>query len=384
MILRNERIKWWFIIAIMVLLVSVLHYTTPTMKWQYHLIFMQSYFIPIILGAFQFGIKGGLGTAIAVSVIYFPHVMLQWGGLIEGNLMRFLQIVLFNIIGYLTGLKAQNEHQEKARYQEAAEKLEESLEKLQNQSEKLKALEEQLNQADRLAIVGELTASLAHEVRNPLGSIRGIVDILRDELPEEKKTNEFLTILEQETGRLNSVVENYLSFAKKQHIQIQKYNLNDLIANVELLLAGRAKKSNTKITTILPELPVILVGDPQKLQQVIANLVLNATQAMPEGGELAIEVVHKQAITELQEKWNINGEVVCIKVSDTGSGIEKQVLDKIFKPFYTTREKGAGLGLAIVKRIVEENKWNIFVESVPQKGTTFFLFIPIHTQPLLT
>jgi signal transduction histidine kinase len=384
MLTRKDQIKWWLIIALMVFLVSLLHYTTPTMKWQYHLIFMQSYFIPILLGAFQFGIKGGLGTALAISMIYFPHVMLQWGGLIEGNLMRFLQIVLFNVIGYLTGLKAQKELQEKERYQEAAEKLEDSIKKLQEQSEKLKELEEQLNQADRLAIVGELTASLAHEVRNPLGSIRGVVDILRDELPEEKKTSEFLAILEQETGRLNSVVENYLSFAKKQHFQIQKYDINDLIANVELLLSGRVKKSKIKITTTLPDSPVILDGDPQKLQQVIANLVLNATQAMPNGGDLTIEVVLNQGINQLKEKWNINGEVVCIKISDTGVGIEKQELDKIFKPFYTTREKGAGLGLAIVKRIIEQHKWNIFVESVLQKGSTFYMFIPIHAQQSLS
>ncbi|MFN2126722.1 MAG: histidine kinase dimerization/phospho-acceptor domain-containing protein, partial [Anaerolineales bacterium] len=187
----SQKIKWWLIIAGLVILVTVLHYSTPTMKWQYHLIFMQSYFIPIILGAFQFGIRGGLGTAIAVSFLYFPHIMLQWGGLVEGNLMRFLQIVLFNVIGYLTGLKAQNAKEEKSRYQNTAEQLEKTLQKIREQSVRIEEMEDQLRQADRLAVVGELSASLAHEVRNPLGSIRGIVDILKDELPTNKEMANF-------------------------------------------------------------------------------------------------------------------------------------------------------------------------------------------------
>ena len=100
----KNKYQWWIVIWILVIVISILHYTTPTMEWQYHLIFMQSYFIPILLAAFQFGIRGGLGTAIGVSIFYFPHIMLQWGGLVEGNLMRFLQILLFYVIGYLTGL----------------------------------------------------------------------------------------------------------------------------------------------------------------------------------------------------------------------------------------------------------------------------------------
>jgi hypothetical protein len=104
------------------------HYTTSTMKWHYHLILMQCYFIPILIGAFQFGIKGGFGTAIVVSLIYSPHVMIQWGGLVEANLMRFLQIALFNVVGYLTGLTAQKELDEKERYQQTAKDVEKSLE----------------------------------------------------------------------------------------------------------------------------------------------------------------------------------------------------------------------------------------------------------------
>ena len=118
------------VIGALIALITFLHYTTPTTKWQYHLIFMQAYFIPIILAAFRFGVRGGLGSALAVSAFYLPHIMFHWGGLIENNLMRFLQLFLFNILGYLTGLKAQGEKNEKEKYQKTAEKLQEALDKV--------------------------------------------------------------------------------------------------------------------------------------------------------------------------------------------------------------------------------------------------------------
>ncbi len=374
-----QKIKWWLIIAGLVILVTVLHYSTPTMKWQYHLIFMQSYFIPIILGAFQFGIRGGLGTAIAVSFLYFPHIMLQWGGLVEGNLMRFLQIVLFNVIGYLTGLKAQNEKEEKSRYQNTAEQLEKTLQKIREQSVRIEEMEDQLRQADRLAVVGELSASLAHEVRNPLGSIRGIVDILKDELPPNKETVNFLNIMVQETERLNEVVENYLRFAGQKSSQVISFDIRETIKNTELLLANRARKNQITINTRLPEKELPLTGVPGQLQQVLMNLALNSIQAMPDGGDISVEVERLGTKSRDGEKASDSKKTneIRISISDNGKGISEPDIEKIFKPFYTTRQDGTGLGLAIVKRIIDQNNWRIEVESEINKGSTFSIYIPV-------
>ncbi|MEJ2536662.1 MAG: ATP-binding protein [Calditrichia bacterium] len=375
----SQKIKWWLIIAGLVILVTVLHYSTPTMKWQYHLIFMQSYFIPIILGAFQFGIRGGLGTAIAVSFLYFPHIMLQWGGLVEGNLMRFLQIVLFNVIGYLTGLKAQNEKEEKSRYQNTAEQLEKTLQKIREQSVRIEEMEDQLRQADRLAVVGELSASLAHEVRNPLGSIRGIVDILKDELPTNKEMANFLNIMVQETERLNEVVENYLRFAGQKSSQVISFDIREIIKNTELLLANRARKNQITIKTRLPEKELPLTGVPGQLQQVLMNLALNSIQAMPDGGDLSVEVERLGTKSQDGEKASDskNTNKIRISISDNGKGISEPDIERIFKPFYTTRQDGTGLGLAIVKRIIDQNNWRIEVESEINKGSIFSIYIPI-------
>ncbi|TFG97365.1 MAG: sensor histidine kinase, partial [Calditrichales bacterium] len=192
---------WWTGITILVVIISILHYTTPTMNWEYHLILMQSYFIPVLLAAFRFGIRGGLISALLITVFYLPHIMLQWGGFVETNMIRFLQILLFFVIGYMTGFKTEREKEEKEKFQRSASELSANLEKLKRQAEEIGLLEQQLRQVDRLSVIGELPANLAHEVRNPLGSIRGAAEILRSEAPDALKKSEFFQIIFGETDR---------------------------------------------------------------------------------------------------------------------------------------------------------------------------------------
>lgn len=374
---KSKHIGWWVLIASLVVLTSYLHYSTSTMKWQYHLIYMQLYFVPILIAAFQFGTKGGLGVAIAVSIIYFPHIMLQWGGIIQDNLMRFLQIVLFNVIGFITGYLSQREKEETVRYQQAARELRLSLDKIKEQSQKLSAMEEQLRNTDRLAIIGELTASLAHEVRNPLGSIRGAVEILQNELPPKWRDSEFFNILIQETDRLNSVVENYLSFARRRKHSITKFDIRETIQNSLLMVNSSMRKRNIRLLCELPDHPLLYEGDPVKLQQVLTNLVLNSIQAMPEGGVLEVKCEDAGPSPAEESGETQKRPMLRLHIKDSGVGMETGEVEKIFDPFYSTKPNGTGLGLAIVKRIVEEEKWLIQVHSAKGKGTEFILTIPL-------
>jgi len=368
----KEKYLWPVLIIVFIVLISWLHYNTPTMNWQYHLVYMQAYFIPILISAFQYGVRGGLGAALVVSMIYLPHIMFQWGGLVEINLMRFIQIVLFNLVGYLTGLKAQGEKEEKRRYQQAAEQLRKTLEQVKAQSAQISDMEQQLRAADRLAIVGELTASLAHEVRNPLGAIRGAVEIIRDAVPAEVKKLEFFDILIQETERLNRVVETYLSFSQKKSQQLSSYNLVETIRNILLMIGAQTRKSQIRLKSNLPAEDIILRGNPNQLWQVVMNVLLNAIQAMPDGGEIEVDIRRQEAPAAR----------VYLTITDQGRGISKEEIDKIFNTFYTTKSQGTGLGLAIVKRITDENKWDISVESKPGVGTRFRVAIPLEeTEP---
>jgi signal transduction histidine kinase len=375
---KSTERYWWLFIGILVITISILHYSTPTMLWQYHLIFMQSYFIPILIAAFKFGIRGGLGTALAASILYFPHVMLQWGGLIETNLMRFLQIILFNVVGYITGLIAQREKIEKERFQQTARKLEINLKRLQEQSEKLMELEEQLRQNDRLAVVGELTASLAHEVRNPLGSIRGAVEIIRDELPKDWSKVEFIKILIDESERLNKVVENYLQFAGRRKKEQIKFDVREVIQNATMMITSQLRKHGIILRSELSELVLHIEGDANQLWQVLMNLMLNAHQAMEKGGELYISA-HYITPTDSDQSDAPDKQMhryIQIIIRDQGSGISAQNIEKIYQPFYSTKDGGTGLGLAIVKRICNDNRWDISVESKVGEGTVFELRIP--------
>lgn len=375
---KNKNFIWWTIIIAMIVMISVLHYTTSTMKWQYHLIYMQSYFIPILVAAFQFGVRGGILSAVLVSILYLPHVMLQWGGLVETNMMRFLQIFLFYVIGYLTGFKAQREMEGKKRFQETASELERHLQILNEQTEQLSDLEEQLRQYDRLSVIGELTASLAHEVRNPLGSIRGAVEIMRDEIPDTMRKSDFFRILIEETQRLSTVVEKYLQYARRQSPEMKNFDIRETIQSASILLSRQFGRSGHELNLHLPDKPCITSGDPNQLWQILINLLLNAHQAMPEQGEILVNlsVIEDNNIAEKEKQEPYNNIWYRISITDHGVGLTAEQMEKIFQPFFSSKSAGTGLGLAIVKRIVEENKWQIEIESKPEEGTTFHLILP--------
>jgi signal transduction histidine kinase len=348
------------------------------MKWQYHLIYMQSYFIPILIAAFQFGINGGLLSAFLVTILYLPHVMLQWGGLVEANLMRFLQILLFYIIGYLTGFKSQREWEEKKRYQDAAGELEQNLQLLDQQTDTLSNLDKQLRQYDRLAVIGELTASLAHEVRNPLGSIRGAVEIMRDEIPENLKKSDFFQILIEETQRLSTVVENYLQYARRQSPEIKKFDIKETIINAEVLLSRQFTRNNHNLNIQLPDGPCYTNGDPNQLWQILINLLVNADQAMPGSGDIVVRL-NSIGNAKGDERPNQDDERELwyeISVVDQGIGMTTEQLENIYKPFFSSKSSGTGLGMAIVKRIADENKWKINIQSEQDQGTMFQIQLP--------
>ena len=161
------------IIATLLLLVTALHYLTTTQEVNAHDIYRRLYYVPIVLGGVWFALRGGIATSILASLLYMPHVLFHWQHNPTIALEQYLEIVLYNVIGCLTGFLAQRERQQKLRYQKAAETLERSYDTLREQADQIIEIEEQLRRADRLSALGELSAGMAHEIRNPLGSIKG-------------------------------------------------------------------------------------------------------------------------------------------------------------------------------------------------------------------
>lgn len=350
------------IIGALLTIISSFHYLTPTGLTPLHELYKVLYFIPIILGAFAFGVRGGVLTAMAATAIYLPHVMFQWGGNFIMNISRFFMILLYNTLGALTGWLWEQERKQRTFYQQASEELKESLVKLEQTSDELKQIEGHLRAAERLSTLGELTASLAHEVRNPLGSIRGVAEILRDESHNESHTK-FIDILLKEVQRIESVVANYLSLARQKSLQKAPFDVVAVIESTLALVGPEIRKKNLKVIDAYQPQHLKMLGQEDQIRQAILNIVLNAIQASPVRG--ALEIIAKK-----------NGETIQIKVKDDGPGLSREAAEKMFDPFFTEKADGVGLGLAITKRIVEAHKGRIHADSPPHAGAVITMEFP--------
>ena len=227
----------------------------------------------------------------------------------------------------------------------------------------IKALTDQLIRADRLAAMGELTAGVAHEVRNPLGVIRASVQLLEDANSDRARVEEAAEVIKQEIDRLDRVIKALLDFGRPSKPTLVRADLNEVIEDVVLFTARFASRSDVAIESQLAEdLPRVL-GDPDQLKQVFLNLVTNAVQAMVDGGTITISTCAQNEYVEVQ-------------VADDGPGIAERDLPKVFDPFFTKRAEGTGLGLTIVHRIIDEHDGHIEVES-DQSGTVFTVSLPI-------
>lgn len=357
------------LLAAIIASISLLHYQTPLHQHYLHDIFQRLYYLPIILAAFWFGLRGGLGSALAVSLVYAPHILYQWGGLLTLEMEKYLEIVLYNIVGGLTGFLTQRDRRHRLELQRTADGLEASYRTLKEQSERIMAIEEQLRRSEKLSTLGEMAAALAHEIRNPLGSIRGSAEILRDDYLPGSSKYEFIEIQIKETERLNRVVEDFLKMARQQPQHLQCCNLHDELELIIALTSHEAKRRN--VTQVLETFDTGLTirADGDTLRQALLNLVINALQATPPGGRITISV----------RSHDTNCE---IRISDSGAGISAELQQRIFEPFFTTKPDGAGLGLVITKKIIESHGGALSVVSPPGQGATFIVNLVMEHEPV--
>lgn len=354
------------VIAGLLLMVTALHYLTTTQQVGAHDVYRRLYYVPIVLGGVWFALRGGIATSVLASLLYVPHVLFHWQHHPEMALEQYLEIVLYNVIGCLTGFLAQRERQQKLRYQKTAETLEESYRKLREQADQIIEIEQQLRRADRLSALGELSAGMAHEIRNPLGSIKGTAEILRDGVSADDPKLEFAEILIKEVDRLNRVLEDFLRFARPAPVEQGRFSPNKIVADVLDLTRQQAMRNQVEVEVALDD-DIEIHGLGEQVKQALLNLVLNALQAMPEGGKINIS-------TKILE------HEIMIRVQDNGPGIAREDQERIFNPFVTTRDSGTGLGLAITQRIVHGHEGHIELHSQPGEGASFTIYLPLATK----
>ena len=345
-------------------IVALLHYSAPMTYVWVHPLLQRAYYIPILLAALWFGWRGGIAAAALAGASYIPHIILAWKYEPEYTAAQYIEIGMFFAIAILTGILADHERAQRRKAEESAHSLAEVNAQLQSSFE-------QLRRADRLSALGELSAGLAHEIRNPLGSIEGAVQILaRRELAEETR-NEFAEMASREVARLKGLLSHFLEFARPQQPRVVASDLESLLDSVAKLAGETAKMAQVEILVETAQnVPPVSV-DPEQIRQVLLNLVINAVQAMPAAGTIRLRALR-------------DGDEVQIEVEDEGAGIPEENLERIFDPFFTTRTGGTGLGLSIAYQIVNKHGGHIAARRNPGGGMTFKVTLPVAAENAAT
>lgn len=303
-------------------------------------------YIPIVLAAFWFGIRGGILSALVISAFSIVYIFIHPLADPHDAFNEYTEIAFYLAIGSLAGVLLENERSNRRKREDAERKL---------------------GQAERLSLVGQMMASIAHEIKNPLGSIKGAVQILKDPKTPSSDKSEFTDIIEKEVDRLDDVVGEYLSYAKPAPSKVAESDIGDIVATVIRQIKYQCDERGIKIIFEQKEVAPIN-ADPNKLRQVFLNILLNAIQAMPIGGEIKI------GCHQINDD---SGNRLEIRIADTGPGISPENLTKIFDPFFSTKAHGTGLGLATAQAIVSEHNGKITAESTLGKGTTFIIRLPM-------
>ena len=287
----------------------------------------------------------------------------------ENALDQVVELGIFGVASVIAGILADRERRRTGELEAATVELRRVYAELQASVEKLR-------RSERLYAAGQLAASLAHEIRNPLEGISGAANLLHRGKVSGQKFQDCLEIIQLESQRLNKLLSGFLEFARPRVPRFQPADVGTLIDSVRLLVAQSPLARETKVNTVaaagIPEVEC----DPEQLKQVLLNLVLNAVEASPRGAEVQIMARFEGAL----ERDGERGGHVSICVVDAGPGIPAEDQEKIFEPFFTTREKGSGLGLAIGANIMQQLGGTLTAENNTTRGMRFCITLPVRRE----
>jgi len=330
----------------MVIGITLAHYFTPHNLHFMHGIYRRMYYIPIIISALQFGIYETLGVTTIITIFYIPHAFFSFPYPDPSRTEeKILEIALYFLVAYITGMM-QN--------------------RVQKEFENRKKTESLLRFKDRITSMGELSAGFAHEIRNPLASIKGAAELLQEYFHFDEERKKLLNLIVKESNRLEKIVEKFLNFANPQITLITNIDIPTLIQEtVELLKNHPSAKGKNIFIKPFPsdKKDFMAKGDFALLKQVFFNIGLNALQSMKEDGLLTIE-------------FEFRNEQCAVIFKDNGEGMDADEIERCFDPFWTKKKNGTGLGLSISYRIVQELNGDIIVESIKGKGSTFTVLLP--------
>ena len=354
-------------------LISVLtgiHYTSYHYSVDYHLLLQFGYYIPVIYAAIRFGPFGGIGSGIIITVLFFPFMEdYQMSMSTEAKYTQWVEILLINGFGWFTGFLVDQERKATQNLKKALDVKEDLVRKLEVEAQERQRLEAEIRRSERLTALGQLSAGLAHEIRNPLGIIRVTTQLLAREKSGDQAVSEYCRVLQEETNRLNRLLTEFLSFARPKEPDWQIVRLSELLQEgsdtVKPLIEEEGLVLELRITDVVG---ITVEVDRDQMKQVILNLLINALEAQKESenprGRIIIEGIRSE-------------EGVGFAITDQGPGISAEVIANMFNPFYTTKEKGTGLGLSIVHRILQQHRGRVTLSNVSTGGVRAAVLLPI-------
>ena len=362
---RKTKIIIFCLLMAFVVLIGILHTLTPGHLILYHDSYRRLSYFPIAIGAILFGLWGGLSLAIVSCMAFVPHLFLFFARGPQAYYSELSEIIFYLAAGLIIGLISSRENRLRERYKNLSEQLAASYKRLHEQASRLVEAEKQLGLSQRLSMLGQVSASLAHEIKNPLAAIKGAAEILADEVEKDHPKYEFVEIMRSEVSRLNTSVEDVLAYCRGQQAPTKGREevIQKVIARVvKLLETGLNEKSIQISMPNESDFPSFLIEEAA-MTQVLINIILNAVDAVQKGGRIVIECEGIQKGCQ-------------ISISDDGPGIDEALREKAFHSFVTTKEGGTGLGLAISQKIVNYLGGQIHIEQSDFGGAKVCLFLP--------
>jgi len=332
--LDNRTTKIRTIVAALAL-ATFLYYLPALSKTFLQELLTRFYYFPIFLGGLWFGLRGGLRVSLAVTLVCLPHVLLSLqhhGALFYDQL---LELCLFNVAGPVVGILADRERRQRTINQEL----------------------------QHLATLGETVASVAHEMKNMVIPMRGFLRRIRENHTLTDKASSYLGIVERESAKLDKMTQDMLCFARQMPLQREEIQVGSLVEEVRGTLHEEFREKGVRLVCSCDDSSRRVMLDRHRMCEVLVNLLQNALDASSRGKEVRLRASR-------------NGGSLRIVVEDQGQGIAAEHLERMFKPFFTTKPKGTGLGMAITKRIVQEHGGEILVESSQGVGTRVSLDFP--------
>ena len=359
----NRRHGLVITVVLGIIVLTGLHYTAGHDHGASpHHLYRRLYYFPILAAAWGWGVRGGIAAALAVIGAYLPHAFGLFGMHSDpaSTIDKVAEILLYAALGAFVGAVVDRERKDKAALSRSIVERDDALAELRD-------AQEVLVQAEHQAAMGFLTAGLAHEIRNPLGSIRGAAELLALQ-HEDEATEQITGLLVRETERLDGVLTRFLTFAGSERSDHEPTSLTALADEVVELVRAEAGQRGIQVSHIrCSAVPTVLL-DAASLRQALLNLILNAMQAQDTGGQVRV-------ISGLDDDGG--ARPLFLRVEDAGPGVPDAERSTVFHPYYTTRPGGTGVGLAVSRRVVTEQNGTIEVGDSALGGARFEVRLPL-------